>query len=681
MLIGISVALAIMVVVALLYLFVDSPYPSVDTTDLQHTDSKQIPLSQSTIANGDSLTKNISSNGNWFTDITGRVMILHGINVGGSTKLPYTPLIPSHQKENFYESVYTVSSVGRPFPIQQADEHFERLNQWGYRFIRLLVTWEGIEHAGPGKYDEEYLNYIQALVKKANDYHINVFIDPHQDVWSRFTGGDGAPYWTLEKVGFDPLKFTETGSAVIHNIKGDPFPRMIWPTNYNKLGAATMFTLFFGGNDFAPHLKVDSTTAQDFLQTHYINAIKQVALKLKGMPNVIGFDTLNEPSAGYIGMVDLNAFGLLKNGIMPTPFEGMVLGGGNSLEIERYHFALTGSKPKGKVTVNPNKFSAWKNSESDCWKNVGVWGYDAQQKATLLKPTYFTEVNGRKVDFSKDYFKPFALKFKEAMHSIDSSWLIFTEPALFHRLPKFDEREASHQVNAGHWYDVATLLTKQYSPWFAADGAKGKPVFGKSNIRKTFQANMASRKEETMATLGSKPTLIGEFGIPFDLAEKKSYQTNDFSDQVAVLDRSFRAMEANQLSYTLWNYTADNDNKHGDQWNGEDLSIFSKSQQKNKDDINSGGRALEAAIRPYPYKIAGEPIDYFFNVNDKEFYLKFKANKTITAPTEIFLPAFHYKKGFEVHHTTGKLSFDKKNSLLIFVPDSDGEQRIRVIAK
>ncbi len=680
-LIGFAAVLVIVAIAISVYLFVDSPYPSVNTSGLQITDSKQIPMGKSILATGDSLTKNISSNGSWFTDITGRVMILHGINVGGSSKLPYTPLIPSHQKENFYESVYTVSSVSRPFPLAQADDHFERLNQWGYRFIRLLVTWEAIEHAGPRKYDEDYLNYLQAIVQKANDHHLNVFIDPHQDVWSRFTGGDGAPYWTLEKVGFDPLKFAETGSAVIHNIKGDPFPRMIWPTNYNKLGAATMFTLFFGGNDFAPHLKVDSTTAQDFLQTHYINAIKQVALKLKGMPNVIGFDTLNEPSAGYIGMVDLNAFGLLKNGIMPTPFEGMVLGGGNTLEIERYHFELTGSKSKGKVTVNPNKFSAWKDNQSDCWKNAGVWGYDAQQKATLLKPNYFTEVNDRKVDFSKDYFKPFALKFKEAMHSIDSSWLIFTEPALFHRLPKFDELEASHQVNAGHWYDVATLLTKQYSSWFAADGTKGKPVFGKSNIRKTFQANMANRKDETTSTLGSHPTLIGEFGIPFDLAEKKSYQTNDFTDQVAVLDRSFRAMEVNQLSYTLWNYTADNDNKHGDQWNGEDLSVFSKSQRKNKDDINSGGRALEAAIRPYPYKIAGEPIDYFFNVNDKEFYLKFKVNKKINAPTEIFLPSFHYQKGFEVQHTIGKLSFDKKNSLLLFVPDSEGEQRIRVIAK
>jgi len=669
------------VIAVAVYLFVDSPYPDYSISGLQFNESSQLSVGQSAPSKSDSVRKNITAKGVWFVDPTGRAMILHGINVGGSTKLPFEPLIPSHQKEQFYETVYNVSSVGRPFPLNQADEHFERLYQWGYRFVRLLVTWEAIEHAGPGLYDEDYLNYVQAIVKKANDHHINVFIDPHQDVWSRFTGGDGAPYWTLDKVGFDPLKFSETGSAIIHNIKGDPFPRMIWPTNYNKLGAATMFTLFFGGNDFAPQVKIDSVSAQDYLQAHYINAIKQVALKLKGLPNVIGFDTFNEPGAGYIGMTDLNAFGLLKNGIMPTPFEGMVLGAGNALEVERYEFAFSGPKSKGRVLVNPKKFSSWKAPEMDIWKNAGVWNYDSQQKPTVLKPNYFSEIDGKRVDFSKDYFKPFALAFQKQMHAVDSSWLIFAEPALFHQMPKFATEEAKRLVNAGHWYDAATLLTKEYSAWFGVDVVKGKPVFGIHAIRETFHDNMANHKEETARSLGNNPTLVGEFGIPFDMGEKKAFSTGDFTDQEACLDRSFRAMESNQLSYTLWNYTADNENKHGDQWNGEDLSIFSKSQQKNKDDINSGGRALAAAIRPYPYKVAGEPLEYFFNVEKKEFYLKLKRNKSIDAPTEIFLPSFHFGNGFQVHNSPGKLAFDKKQSLLLFYPDTEGDQQIVVKVK
>lgn len=76
-------------------------------------------------------------------------------------------------------------------------------------------------------------------------------------------------------------------------------------------------------------------------------------------------------------------------------------------------------------------------------------------------------------------------------------------------------------VNAGHWYDAATLLTKEYSTWFGIDVLKAKPVFGKKAIRETFATHMNTVKEETLETMGNQPTLIGEFGIPFDLNKRR----------------------------------------------------------------------------------------------------------------------------------------------------------------
>jgi hypothetical protein len=210
--------------------------------------------------------------GIWLKDEEGRTRILRGVNLSGSTKVPTKPDGATYhpaRSSGFYDSG-NVSFVDRPFPLEEADEHLSRLSTWGLTFLRFLVTWEAIEHAGPGQYDHEYLDYIHAVIQKAADYGIEVFIDPHQDVWSRWTGGDGAPGWTMEMLGMDLSKLNATGAAITHQEHGDPYPRMIWPTNYAKLGAATMFTVFFAGNDFLPATKIEGIPAQEFLQSHYI---------------------------------------------------------------------------------------------------------------------------------------------------------------------------------------------------------------------------------------------------------------------------------------------------------------------------------------------------------------------------------------------------------------------------
>ncbi|HOV06407.1 MAG TPA: cellulase family glycosylhydrolase, partial [Anaerolineaceae bacterium] len=178
-----------------------------------------------------------------FTDEQGRRLMLRGVNLGGSSKVPRSPDGSTYQAKGFFDH-REVSFVGRPFSLEEADEHYRRLRSWGFNTLRFLFTWEAVEHAGPGLYDEGYLDYLHAIVKKAGEFGFLVFLDPHQDVWSRFSGGDGAPGWTLEAAGFDLTKFQETGAAIVHQTHGDPFPRMIWPTNAYKLAAATMFTLF-----------------------------------------------------------------------------------------------------------------------------------------------------------------------------------------------------------------------------------------------------------------------------------------------------------------------------------------------------------------------------------------------------------------------------------------------------
>jgi hypothetical protein len=138
-------------------------------------------------------------------------------------------------------------------------------------------------------------------------------------------------------------------------------------------------------------------------------------------------------------------------------------------------------------------------------------------------------------------------------------------------------------------------------------------------------------------------------------------------------------MERAKTGYCLWNYTPDNTNERGDQWNGEDLSIFSRDQQDNPNNINSGGRALEAFIRPYPYKISGELIKYSFDMESCHFMLAFEDNKKINKPTKIFIPKYHYKNGFEVKISDGKYEYQKSADILNYYPSGKySEHKIEV---
>jgi hypothetical protein len=608
----------------------------------------------------------ITTDGPWFKDEEGRTLILRGANLGGSSKVPLRPNGATHIRDDFF-NYRKVSFVGRPFPLEEASEHFRRLRRWGLTFLRFLVTWEAIEHAGPGIYDQEYLDYLYAVVKIAKEHGLDLFIDPHQDVWSRFSGGDGAPGWTFEVAGLDITKFGPTGAAIVHQVHGDPFPSMIWPSNSGKLAAATMFTLFFGGCDFAPHTKLEGEPVQEYLQRHYIGAFQQVALRLKDLPNVCGYGIMNEPLSGYIGWEDLTIpGGLLKLGASPSPWQSMLLGAGTPQEVDIWKLGIQGARKAGTRLINPGKARAWLPGRDCIWKQNGVWDYGEDGLPLLLRPAHFTNVGSRRVDFSQDYYRPFANRFAAAIRSADPKALIYIETAPDHPLPSWDLDDAQKIVSAPHWYDSFVLYFKKYSPLIAVDNREQKVVVGPWQIRRSFAQQMGAFKQEARQMLGDVPTLLGEFGIAFDLQGKKAYRSGDFRPQVNALDRSYKAIEDNLLSSTIWNYTADNTNARGDMWNGEDLSIFSRDQQTDSRDINTGGRALAAVVRPYARKIAGEPVHMSFDLKTAVFEFEFRHAPQVHAPTEIFVPSYHYSRGYQVEVSDGSYESLHEQQTLVY---------------
>ncbi len=595
--------------------------------------------------------------------------MLRGANLAGSSKVPRVPDGATHVREGFLDH-RRVSFVGRPFPLAEADEHFARLREWGMTFLRFVVTWEAVEHDGPGIHDQQYLDYLRSVVGKANEHGMSVLIDPHQDVWSRWCGGDGAPGWTLEAAGFDLARLDETGAAITHQAIGDPLPPMIWPTNSGKLAAATMFTLFFGGNDFAPRTFVDGLPIQEHLQQHFIAAMCAVAERLKDLPNVVGYDTMNEPLPGYIGWKDLNAAGgIVTLGDCPTAFQGMLLGAGVSQEVEVRRMGFARIKGVGTRMVNSQGARAWLPGRDCVWRQNGVWDVDGSGKPVLLRPDHFMQgPAGKRVSFADDYYRPFARRFAAAIRGVDPRALIFIEAEANRTPPRWRAEDGGNAVFAPHWYDDLVLAKKHYSAWMAVDSARMKPVFGRAAVRRSLRAQLARLSRAAAERAGGIPVLLAEFGTPFDLDGRRAYRTGDFSVHEKALDRSFQAIEENRLSCAIWNYCADNTNARGDQWNGEDLSIFSRDQQHNPVDVSSGGRALRALVRPYPRATAGELLRVRFDMRSRAFELAFRHDPSMTNPTEIFVPRLQYPCGFTVDVTDGTFTHAPESQLLKYCP-------------
>ncbi|PWZ03638.1 glycoside hydrolase [Testicularia cyperi] len=325
-----------------------------------------------------------------FVDNHGRTLTLRGVNVSGASKLPTTPNGLSHLHDGFYESHRTVSFVGRPFPLSEAPRHFARLQAWGLPLIRLLVTWESLAHSGPSvdDIDYEYIDYLTQLISLMPKYGLKCFVCAHQDVWSRFSGGSGAPGWTFEAAGLDIEAFTDTGAAYVHSqdekrkaeekhaqkpsdSTHEPSGAFLWPSGYQKLAASTMATLFWAGDSFAPKLRFSPSTLastkangtngssngtassqnpldedqdgkigiQTFLQTSYIEAFGRLADSVASLEACLGFEPMNEPHRGLINLHDFHGWNYdtdLHIGHYPTLIEALALGSGYKQKVKFY---------------------------------------------------------------------------------------------------------------------------------------------------------------------------------------------------------------------------------------------------------------------------------------------------------------------------------------------------------
>lgn len=507
------------------------------------------------------------------------------------------------------------------------------------------------------------------------------------------------------------------------------------------MAVQTLMTLFFSGRKYASRCVIDGENIQDWLQRHFINAYRRLGEAIREAGDlldecVIGWDSINEPNRGYVGLEDLSTLPesvRLRLGPMPTAFEGMKLGMGISTEVETWKFTSLGAKKDGKVTIDSKGAKAWLDAESDrryadrygwkrgagwvvgecIWAQHGVWDTSTKQ---LLKPDYFSEQGGA-IDFGRDFWRSHWLAWAKMVRSVHPRAVHFIHPPVFEVPPPLSaDPECSAAMSdraafSAHFYDGLTLITKHWN-WYNADALgliRGKysslPFalrFGEKAVRKCMRDQLGYLRQDTFDSIGKFPTMMGEIGIPYDLDKGKGYKTGNYDAQSHAMDASMNACDGeNLMSYTLWTYNPENTHRWGENWNGEDLSVWSLDDRKPSPlqalpsaeastsslpkyasptstlsptstssllqpsltslsrsappyapaqdiDYDSGARAIESFVRPYPIATAGLPKSVDFDVKSSTFTFTLEARAddlrtgNESLPTEIFLPAVHY---------------------------------------
>ncbi|KAF8518261.1 cytoplasmic protein [Hysterangium stoloniferum] len=677
-------------------------------------------------------TASLRIDGRHFVDRYGRVCNLRGVNLSGNCKSPQNTTFLSHPE--------AVTFVDRPFPLEDAPEHFARLRRWGLTFIRFLVTWEALAPASPTEFSTPYLEYIRALLSLLPQYGLTAFVSLHQDVWSRYSGGSGAPAWTLTSVGFSLDALEECGAAWLKGVQGGGHTeeeRGLWPAGYQKLTASTMATCFWAGDTFASKLKVPDPRGgveigiQKLLQDAFLDAWEVLVKTVGDLDGVIGFEMMNEPHRGYIDLASLYAFDYntdLHLREIPSALAGFTLGAGHPTSVPFYSRSFPmPTKLTHHVTLNEKGRKVWRDdgpTGGKClWELHGVWGWDTtKNQGIVLRESYFKinpQTNAR-IDWYTDFYYPFLSRWVERVRAIPEAKkkVVFVEAIPNEFCPRSwtPEHQFENMVYAPHWYDLNSLFQKAFGNLTVNVQGLSRGMFfplafywGHASARDNFALQLGNIASEAYASLGEKPVIIGECGIPMDMNHKEAFRTRDFSWQFKMMDAMVTGLERHHLGFTLWNYNADNNDVEGDRWNGENFSWFGNSHKRpsasfpslsdirkdsnliktslgqDNDALDDGGRILRAVVRPYPAKVAGVPLHwaYEFNTGSVEFeWQQLDSEDTRCRETEVFYPSMLLSAGRKLvidGLPSEAWTYDvKRQTLFIVPPFAEGSCRIMI---
>jgi endoglycosylceramidase len=197
------------------------------------------------------LTAPLHVDGPYFRDAQNRAVLLRGMNVAGTGKVP-------------------------PFTLLSDASQMAQMRRWGANLIRLTFNWEAYEPTRC-QYDSGYLKGVETIVDWAQAAGIHVLIDFHQDTYSRFANhgcGEGFPQWAVAS---SVTRYAPDNSANC---------QFLIPGWW---GVSAALDPTFHATWHAFHAD------EEGIKSRYIDMVASVAQAMSRHANVIGYDLMNEP--------------------------------------------------------------------------------------------------------------------------------------------------------------------------------------------------------------------------------------------------------------------------------------------------------------------------------------------------------------------------------------------------
>lgn len=206
----------------------------------------------------------------FMVDDDGRARLFHGVNA--VYKVP-----PWHPDVSEWNTMNSMTS-----------EDCANLAEWGFTAVRLGVMWPGVEPA-PGVYNTSYLAVMEGIINCLGAQGISTIIDAHQDLFSPFFCGEGAPDWAIDQAAAaHAFPWPVAASMPINETTGYPQSAACLSRPFADYYPTDAVGVAF-------QALYDNTNG---LQESFAGSWAAVAAYFATNPYVLGYELLNEPWAG-----------------------------------------------------------------------------------------------------------------------------------------------------------------------------------------------------------------------------------------------------------------------------------------------------------------------------------------------------------------------------------------------